>query len=374
MTDQKFEGDSRHYTLLTLIGRNFEGNAVVHIARHGPSGDLVAIRRINLEKMRDGFVGLNQACQFSKLMQHEHIMSFHTSFVHGNELWVVMPLMEHGSVRDLLDRNCPDGLKENVIAQIMRDVVLAIDYIHKMGFIHRSIKASHILLTRSGGIHLAGLRTAVSMIEDGKRLKAVFDFPSTNTVRNLPWLAPEVLEQNLLGYDAKSDMYSVGITACELANGCVPFSDMVPMKMLLEKINGTTPKLLDSSTLCEDENTAQTEEARVDSGIGGSRGLANIPNPYERRFSSHFHDFIEVCLRREPSERPSAHQLLGHPFLKQARKLSSDVLSPLLQAVHPLSQLTEGKVDEQNNSEVGNIADAVQRLEALDMVDPWTFD
>lgn len=373
MADGTFESDSRHYTLLTLIGRNFEGNAVVHIARHGTSEKLVALRRINLDKVKDGFMGLHQECHFSKLLQHEQILSYHTSFVHGNELWVVMPLMEHGSARDLLDRNCPDGLRESVIAQLMRDVVLALDYIHKMGYIHRSVKSSHILLTQAGGVQLAGLRTAVGMVGEGKRLKSVYDFPATNMVRNLPWLAPEVLEQNLLGYDAKSDIYSVGITACELANGCVPFSDMVPMKMLLEKINGTTPKLLDSSTLCdEDGGPLQQEGSRVNSG--GSAGLANTPNPFERRFSPHFHDFLESCLRREPMERPSASQLLSHPFFKQAKKSSCDILGPLLQAVHPLSQLTEGKVDDQNNSEVGNIAEAVQRLETLDMVDPWTFD
>ncbi|XP_063953049.1 STE20-related kinase adapter protein alpha-like isoform X1 [Lytechinus pictus] len=379
MADVEYEGDARHYTLLTLIGRNFEGNAVVHIARHCSSGNLVAVRRVNLDKVKDSFAELRQECHFSKLMQHEQILPHYTSFVNGNELWVVMPLMEHGSARDLLDRNCPDGLKESVIAQIMRDVVLALDYIHRMGYIHRSVKASHILLTQSGGVHLSGLRTAVSMVEDGKRLKAVYDFPSLTTVRNLPWLATEVLEQNLLGYDTKSDIYSVGITACELSNGCVPFSDMVPMKMLLEKINGTTPKLLDCSTLCDVDGVPPQEPgSRVDSGIGGSTGLANVPNPYDRRFSTHFHDFMEVCLRREPVDRPSASQLLQHPFFKQVRKSSSDVLGPMLQAVHPLSQLREGKVDDQSeyidNSEVGNIAEAVQRFETLDMVDPWEFD
>lgn len=74
--------------------------------------------------------------------------------------------------------------------------------------------------------------------------------------------------------------------------------------MLLEKINGTTPKLLDCSTLCDvDGVQPQDTGLRADSGIGGSTGLANVPDPYQRRFSTHFHDFMEVCLRRDPVDR-----------------------------------------------------------------------
>lgn len=73
-----------------------------------------------------------------------------------------------------------------------------------------------------------------------------------NSMKSLNWLAPEVLEQNLSGYTEKSDIYSVGITTCELANGLEPFSNMPTTFMLTEKIRGNQPALLDCST-CPDD-------------------------------------------------------------------------------------------------------------------------
>ena len=99
----------------------------------------------------------------------------------------------------------------------MRDVLNALEYLHKRGYIHRSIRASHILLCQTKAV-LGGFRECTSFVAHGERVKVLHQM-SMFSKRSLNWLAPEVLEQNILGYNEKSDIYSMGITCCELANG-----------------------------------------------------------------------------------------------------------------------------------------------------------
>lgn len=70
-------------------------------------------------------------------MQHPNIIQYYSSFVIGPEVCVVGPLMAFGSCRDLLNTHFSNGLPENAIALILREVLEALDYIHKKGFIHR---------------------------------------------------------------------------------------------------------------------------------------------------------------------------------------------------------------------------------------------
>lgn len=132
----------------------------------------------------------------------------------------------------------------------MRDVLLGLSYIHQKGYIHRSIRASHILINQTKAV-LCGFRESCALINNGERTHKLYDLPP-NSVKSLNWLAPEVLAQNLSGYTQLSDVYSIGITACELANGLEPFSNMPTTFMLTEKMRGNQPALLDCST-CPEE-------------------------------------------------------------------------------------------------------------------------
>ncbi|XP_010722781.1 STE20-related kinase adapter protein alpha isoform X4 [Meleagris gallopavo] len=370
-----FLPDSSCYELLTIIGRGFEDLMVVNLARYKPSGEYVTVRRVNLEACTNEMVTFLQGeLHVSKLFNHPNIVPYKATFIADNELWVVTSFMAYGSAKDLICTHFMDGMSELAIAYILQGVLKALDYIHHMGYVHRSVKASHILISVDGKVYLSGLRSNLSMINHGQRLKVVHDFPKYS-IKVLPWLSPEVLQQNLQGYDAKSDIYSIGITACELANGHVPFKDMPSTQMLLEKLNGTVPCLLDTTTIPADELTMKTSRSSANYGLGESMAVSNVRaangestlHPYLRTFSTCFHNFVGQCLQRNPDFRPSAGALLNHPFFKQIKRRASEALPELLRPVTPITNF-EGT----RPQDPSGIFGLVSNLEQLD-VDDWEF-
>uniref|UniRef100_A0A671RNW2 STE20-related kinase adapter protein alpha n=1 Tax=Sinocyclocheilus anshuiensis TaxID=1608454 RepID=A0A671RNW2_9TELE len=362
------------------VGRGLEDLMTVNLARYKPTGEYVAIQRIDLDSCTNDMVNYLQGeLHVSKLFHHPCILPYKSVFIAENELWVITPFMAYGSARDLISTHFTDGLSEQTIAYILLGVLRALEYIHQMGYVHRSVKASHILISADGQVYLSGLRSIFSLIRHGQRARVVHDFPQYS-VKVLPWLSPEVLQQNLQGYDFHSDIYSLGITACELANGHVPFKDMPATQMLLEKLNGTVPCLLDTTTIPPEELSMKPSRSGADSGIcegpgaGGARHTNGEPssssggNPYSRTFSSHFHAFVELCLQRDPEKRPSASSLIGHSFFKQIKRRPSEALPELLRPASPISSLD---CMQPQDSPTG-LASLESDLSQLD-VDDWDF-
>ncbi|KAB0402603.1 hypothetical protein E2I00_009643, partial [Balaenoptera physalus] len=341
------------YELLTVIGKGFEDLMTVNLARYKPAGEYVTVRRINLEACSNEMVTFLQGeLHVSKLFSHPNILPYRATFIADNELWVVTSFMAYGSAKDLICTHFTDGMNELAIAYILQGVLKALDYIHHMGYVHSNL----------------------SMISHGQRQRVVHDFPKYS-IKVLPWLSPEVLQQNLQGYDAKSDIYSVGITACELANGHVPFKDMPATQMLLEKLNGTVPCLLDTSTIPAEELTMSTSRSAANSGLSESLAPSSPrtsngdtpSHPYHRTFSPHFHHFVEQCLQRNPDVRPSASTLLNHSFFKQIKRRASEALPELLRPVTPITNF-EGSQSQDHSGIFG----LVTNLEELE-VDDWEF-
>lgn len=169
----------------------------------------------------------------------------------------------------------------------------------------------------------------MNCVVDGKKQLYVHQYPQ-KARPNIYWFSPEILEQNLFGYNHKSDIYSLGITCCELANGVVPFSDLQPTEMLLDKLTGNAPRLLDS-TCQELVNLKPNEMSPEDRDkFYVFRG---------RQFSSSFHTFTSgLCLSFDPQKRPEARKLLSHNFIKQLKKSPAtnllDFLDPNLQIIN----------------------------------------
>lgn len=190
-------------------------------------------------------------------------------------------------------------LKEEQISVICRESLKGLAYLHERKIVHRDVKGGNIMINSQGEVKLADFGVSAQLTESINK---------KNTFVGTPfWMSPEVIMQTQ--YDGKADIWSLGITAIEMAELVPPHSTVHPMRMLFLVPKEAAPKLQDQS---------------------------------KSRWTSNFHSFIETCLVKDPLRRPSALELLKHPFVDNSISVA-DVLHPLvLQATSMRSSSTVG--------------------------------
>uniref|UniRef100_A0A3P8SPF2 non-specific serine/threonine protein kinase n=1 Tax=Amphiprion percula TaxID=161767 RepID=A0A3P8SPF2_AMPPE len=218
------------------------------------------------------------------LSDHPNVVKFYGMYYKkdvkcGDQLWLVLELCNGGSVTDLakgmLKRG--DRMDEAIIAYILHEALMGLQHLHINKTIHRDVKGNNILLTTQGGVKLVDFGVSAQLTNTRLR---------RNTSVGTPfWMAPEVIacEQQLDStYDARCDVWSLGITAIELGDGDPPLSDLHPMRALF-KIPRNPPPTLHQPELWSDD----------------------------------FNDFICKCLIKDFELRPNVLDLLHHVFIKQ---------------------------------------------------------
>ncbi|XP_061692972.1 STE20-related kinase adapter protein beta isoform X2 [Syngnathoides biaculeatus] len=348
--------DPAHYQFLVELGWGFNNLSQVHMARHTPTGQLVAVKQTNLDECtEEELLQLLNEVFLSRRVRHPNLLTFRLVFSSCCQLWVLTPLMAYGSAHFLMRTYFPDGMSESLIAYLLYGVLQALEYLHRMGYVHRGVKASHILLSEEGRVYLSGLHGVYSMMREGKRMRAVFDMPHHSPAL-VPWLSPELLQQDLHGYGVKSDIYSLGIAACELVSGRVPFQDMAPTQTLLLKLRGLHRCLPDTALFPLSEmGGLKASRSGVDSGMGESAATGSashsttapppategLRSPGPKNHSATLHNLVQLCLQQQPERRPSASTLMTHAFFKQVKRQSRDSFMSL---VYPAVPLTSSEV------------------------------
>ncbi|KAG6334131.1 hypothetical protein ID866_4954 [Astraeus odoratus] len=288
MDSQRHQDPEEFYVKQDRIGKGSFGE--VYKGYDKRTQKTVAIKIIDLESAEDEIEDIQQEIQILSQLDSPHVtkfVPFHAVFClygpDGIDMQLFMQdIMAHFSRGPTSGSSWstalmkPGVFREEYIAIILRELLRGLDYLHTEGKLHRDIKAANILLSASGEVKLAdfGVSGQLSGTLSAKK----------NTFVGTPyWMSPEVIKQS--GYDHKADIWSLGITAIELAKGEPPYAELHPMKVLF-----LIPK--------------------------------NPPPQLDSHFSKPFRDFVAYCLQRDPRDRPTARELLKHKFVRMAKKTS----------------------------------------------------
>jgi len=241
------------------------GFGVVYKAKHRDTGFKLAIKEISVQLSETKIEALHAEIKFLKTFRNDNIVSFYGITFHQDKLWMFMECCSYGSVQNVIDKI---PLDEPDITAIVHGVTKGLVYLHSLGIIHRDVKCGNILVTKQGGIKLGDFGTASKFSRQ------------TNYDGTPHFMSPEALGGSECG--TKTDVWSLGITCIQMAEGHPPLHEMHPGQAMMTIILRPAPKLADTT-----------------------------------KWSQSFQNFVSVCLTKALDQRPESCSLLTHEFISQ---------------------------------------------------------
>lgn len=262
------EDPEEMFQLLEKLGEGSYGS--VHKGLHISSGTIVAVKIVQIN---NEIQSLKKEISILKECRHPNIVGYIGSYIKKGNLWLIMEYCSAGSVADLI-KVTKKTLDEVQIASICQAVLRGLEYLHDTKKIHRDIKAGNVLLDHKGVAKLADFGVSAQLANTLSKKDTVIGTPY--------WMSPEVISRSL--YNKKTDIWSLGVTAIEMAEGEPPYSHIHPVRAMF---------------------VIQKNPAR------------SLTEPH--KWSNEFNDFVKKCLTIDPKQRPTSKELLIHSFIRRAR-------------------------------------------------------
>lgn len=254
-----------YYRIIKQIGEGASGS--VHIATKVTTEEYFALKRVKPKSNKETDNLLNEIA-LMQASNHGNLLRYFECYKHEGYYWLVVELMRCNLTDMVLER--AGYIPEKIMAYICAETLKGLHFLHLQHRIHRDIKSDNVLVSLEGDVKIGDFGYAAQLTTDRNMRNTVVGTPS--------WMAPELVTGTK--YDCKVDIWSLGILAIELAEGEPPYLRETPMKALFYIATRPSPTLKD-----------------------------------RRRWSEEFTSFIAACLQKNPKQRPTALELLEHPFI-----------------------------------------------------------
>jgi serine/threonine protein kinase len=279
------EDPEETFQILEKLGQGTYGS--VFKVLHRQSGKIVAAKILSAQSDLES---LKKEIQMLKDCDSPYIIGYYGSYVKNNSVWIILEYCDSGSVQDIM-RVTGKTFSEEEIASIIQMILKGLVFIHEKKKIHRDIKAGNILLNHDGYAKIADFGVSAQLMNSFSK--------KTSRIGSPYWMSPEVIARS--EYDFSTDIWSLGITCIEMAEGEPPYADIKPLRAMM-LIVSNPPKGLSKPHL----------------------------------WSNEFNSFVRSCLNIHSHHRPSAKDLLKHPFIvckSRGRALISELVSKTLEEI-----------------------------------------